>query len=89
MALHYIFGAIDILAGVTLISNSLGFPLEFIQAAAALALIVKGIFTVKDILSILDVIIGVVMFVLLWIAAPTLALSLGIYLCIKGAATFA
>lgn len=79
-----VLGLIDILAAVALFSIYFGSPIERLQAGMALGLMMKGILFISDILSILDIIIGILMFVLFWLIAPKLALAMGIWLLYKG-----
>jgi hypothetical protein len=83
-----ILAAIDLLCAISLAALCLGFPLQHLQAGAALMLIAKSAFFITDVISILDIAVGVTMFVLLWISAPTLALGLAIYLGFKAAISF-
>ena len=48
------------------------------------ALIMKGLLFIVDILSWLDIAIGIGMFVLFWVAAPNVALIAAIWLVYKG-----
>lgn len=79
-----VLGIIDLLAAAALIGIHLGHPFEHLQAGMALAIIMKGVVFISDILSLIDVSIGILMFVLFWVEAPTLALVAGIWLIYKG-----
>jgi len=87
--LHYLLGIVDFLAAGSLALLALGSGVPHIQAASALALVVKGTFYINDVLSVIDIALGITLFALLWIDAPLLALSLAIYLGFKGVYTFA
>lgn len=76
-------GAIDMLCAISLAALALGYPLPHLQAGAALMLMAKSLFFIKDVVSIIDLAVGVTMFVLLWITAPTLTIALAIYLGFK------
>lgn len=77
-------GVIDILCAVALLALYFGHPIPHLQAGMAVALIGKGIMFISDILSILDIILGITMFVLFWVEAPNLALGMAIWLLYKG-----
>lgn len=84
-----LLAAIDLLCAVSLAATALGYPLPPLQAASAFALVAKGVLFINDVVSVIDVAIGIAMIVLLWIQAPTLAIALAIYLGIKAMASFA
>jgi hypothetical protein len=54
------------------------------QAGMGLAIIMKGLVFFSNILSMLDIAIGVAMFALFWFEAPKLALAMAIWLIYKG-----
>ncbi len=74
---------VDLLCAVALGLLLLGYPLWQLQAGAALLLLMKGVAFFADILSVFDVAAAVCMIVLLWIAAPNLALAILVYLVVK------
>lgn len=84
-----ILGLIDLLAAISLIAYAFGYPLPYLQAGAALGLTGKGAMFITDALSVIDVLIGIAMFGLLWMELPMLALGLAIYLACKGLYSFA
>lgn len=79
-----LLGIIDILAAGALIGVYFGHPIPHLQAGMGLALTMKGLLFITDILSILDIIIGIGMFVLFWVVAPKFALACAIWLLYKG-----
>lgn len=83
MVLLLVLGTIDMLCAISLAALSLGHPLPHLQAGAALMLIAKSVFFIKDVVSIIDIAVGITMFALFWMSAPTLALALAIYLGFK------
>ncbi len=89
VAIHYLLGAADILAAIALMLYALGFQIPTAIAATGLVLIGKGLVFIGDVFSILDLIIGITMFVLIWVELPLLALCLAIWLGLKGAYTYA
>ncbi|HIH23803.1 TPA: hypothetical protein HA251_02105 [Candidatus Woesearchaeota archaeon] len=89
MVLRQALGAIDMLSAICCALIPLGYPIPHVQAVAALALIAKGAFFIDDIVSWLDIVCGVAMFILLWAGIPMLALALAIYLGFKAALSFA
>lgn len=84
-----LLAGVDLLCAISLAALALGFPIPHLQAAAALGLMLKGIAFISDVVSIIDIAIGVAMIVLLWVEAPMLALGLAIYLALKALASFA
>jgi hypothetical protein len=89
MVFLVLLAGVDLLCAVSLAALALGYPIPHLQAAAALALVLKGIAFISDVVSIIDIVIGAAMFVLLWVQAPMLALGLAIYLGLKALASFA
>lgn len=77
-------GIVDLLAAGALVSLYFGHPIYHLQAGMGLALVAKGLLFMPNVLSIIDVVIGIAMFVLFWIAAPQLALIMGLWLVYKG-----
>ena len=77
-------GLIDLLASIALLGIYFEHPIPHMQAGMALGLIAKGILFINDILSVLDIVIGIAMFVFFWAVAPKLALAMGIWLIYKG-----
>ena len=77
-------GLIDLLAATALFLVYFEHPFKHLQAGIALALMMKGVLFIGDILSLIDIAIGILMFVLFWLDAPLLALSAGIWLVYKG-----
>jgi hypothetical protein len=88
MVLLVLLATIDLLCAISLAALVLGYPLPHLQAGAALMLIAKSVFFITDVISILDIAVGITMFVLLWVSAPTLALGLAIYLGFKAVISF-
>jgi hypothetical protein len=84
-----LLAGIDLLCAVSLVAMALGYPLPPLHAASAFALMVKGVFFINDVVSVIDIAVGIAMLVLLWIQAPTLAIALAIYLGIKAMASLA
>ena len=84
-----LLAAIDLLCAISLAAIAIGYPLPALQAASAFALIGKGILFINDVVSIIDIAIGITMLVLLWMQAPALAIGIAVYLGIKGMASFA
>jgi hypothetical protein len=82
-------GIIDVLCAISMAGIVLGYPLPHLQAISALALIIKGVLFINDVISVIDIAVGIAMFILLWITAPTIALGLAVYLGIKGLMSFA
>jgi hypothetical protein len=89
MVLVWALAAVDVLCAISLASLALGMPLPLLQAASAAMLMVKGVLFIDDIVSIMDIILAIVMFALIWIPSPVLALAIAIYLGIKAMASFA
>jgi Na+/H+ antiporter NhaA len=83
MVFRQSLGIIDALSAISCAAIFFGHPLGQFQAAMGLALIGKGAFFIEDIVSVLDIACGIVMFLLLWFSWPTIALSLAIYLGFK------
>jgi len=79
-----IVGVVDVIAAGALIALFFGHPIFHLQAGMAIALMGKGFLFLPDILSILDIAIGIVMLTLFWIEAPVLALGMAIWLLYKG-----
>ena len=75
---------VDFLAAAALLLVFFGLPVIHYQAGAALLLLLKGAFFFYDLLSIIDVAVAILMFVMLWVQLPKLALGLAVYLIIKG-----
>ena len=88
MVIVWLLGAVDVLCAISLAAAALGYPIGHLQASAAFGLLLKGGFFITDIISIIDVIIALVMFWLLWFPHPTLALGLAVYLGLKGVISF-
>ena len=84
-----ILGAIDVLGAVCAAAQALGYPLYFIQAAAALGLIIKGIIFYDDVVSWIDILIGIMLFIMFWVSMPTMALAIALYLGFKAILSFA
>ncbi len=79
-----LIGIIDILSAGALLSTYFGHPLPHLQAGMALALLGKGLFFITDVLSWIDIIIAVCMFIFFWVEAPTVALVMATWLLYKG-----
>jgi hypothetical protein len=77
-------GIIDLLAAAALIGIYLEHPILHLQAGMGLAITMKGLIFFSDVLSWIDIVIGISMFVFFWFAAPKLALAMGIWLIYKG-----
>ena len=84
----FLLGLVDVLCALAMVLSLVGYPFFPLQAGAALLLIIKGVFFFGDMLSIIDIIIAVVMFELLWLSMPTIALIIAVYLTIKGLYSF-
>ncbi len=79
-----LLGVIDLLCATALLGLYFGHPFNQLQAGMGLAIVMKGAVFFSDVLSLLDIAIGVTMFVLFWIEAPRLALAMAIWLVYKG-----
>ncbi|MDD9953434.1 MAG: hypothetical protein OXR66_03795 [Candidatus Woesearchaeota archaeon] len=86
--LLWFFGIIDVLAAIAFVGIVFDHPFNHLQAGMGLAIIVKGLITMPDILSVVDVIIGLLMFWFFWHTHQTAALCLAIYLAFKGLYSF-
>ncbi len=86
--LIWILALIDMLGAISAAGIALGFPLYSLQAASALGLILKGIVFYDDVVSWLDIICGIMLFILFWASMPTLALAIAVYLGFKGIISF-
>jgi hypothetical protein len=83
-----LFGLIDAFGAIALVAAVLGFPLPYLQAAAALGLLLKGGLFIGDLFSILDICAGIAMFFLLWSSSPLISIIIVAYLVIKAVSTF-
>lgn len=79
-----LLGLIDILAAVALFALYFDNPFGRLQAGMSLGLMMKGVLFITDVLSWIDIAIGILMLVLFWVEAPKLALAAGIWLLYKG-----
>jgi hypothetical protein len=75
-----VLGAVDLICAGALAFLAFGTPLYPLQAGAALLLLLKAAFYIGDMLSIVDVVAGLLMLGLIWFEAPILALVLALYL---------
>ena len=79
-----LLGLIDLLCALSLLLLAIGYPLYSLQAGAALLLGLKSLLFIKDFFSMIDILIMLVMFVLIWVQTPLIAVFLACYLAIKG-----
>jgi hypothetical protein len=86
--LIWVLALIDVFGAISAAGLALGMPLYSMQAASALALILKGIIFYDDIVSWLDIVCGIMLFVLFWANLPTIALAMAVYLGFKGLMSF-
>jgi hypothetical protein len=84
----FLLALIDLLCALALALLFFGHPVYPLQAGAALLLLAKGLLFIKNILSIVDMIIALLMFMLIWVATPPVAVALALYLGVKGVASF-
>jgi hypothetical protein len=85
----WLLGIIDLLCALSLLLVIIGYPVFPLQAGGAMLLFIKGAFFFGDVLSVMDMLVAVLMFALLWVQQPTLAIAAAIFLALKGFYSFA
>jgi len=84
----WLLALVDVLAAAALLLAAFGYTVYPFQAATALLLILKaGVFH-RSFLSIIDIAVGLLMFVLLWHGQPIVAAVAGGYLGVKAIYSF-